>query len=145
MCIAARAWLHMLPDQERARLLFGRFFAAIIALMWAALVPWLRAHPPELNSAGRVIAAAHMLAMMPVYCHLSALMAAHRLTCLASSLLAIAVLPAWSELGRPAETLIMGGGLILGEAIGYLLEWQERVDYLRRLQANRRGRRWRKK
>jgi len=65
----ARQWLHYLPDQGRARLLFGRVQNATCLVGWLCAVPWLHYHPPEgpeLVSAGTVTLMAMVWFLSPI-------------------------------------------------------------------------------
>ncbi|EOD23112.1 hypothetical protein EMIHUDRAFT_195699 [Emiliania huxleyi CCMP1516] len=95
-------------DQQRARVLFGRVLLAAVA---ATLVL--------------------------IYLRHSALTHAHRLCYIAITALGFGSMPALTEIGRPGEPLLVGGALVLGalmlgEALGYLMEQHARLAFLDR-------------
>ncbi len=99
--LAARLWLDRMPDQQRARLLFGRVINVATLIAWLVIIVWLHYHPPELVSAGAAAFGSLLWFLIPIYLHLSAVHTAHRLAYVAVSVLGISALPTFSELGRP--------------------------------------------
>jgi len=116
-----RLFADRMADQERARLLFSRILVTTELWGWLAIVLWLHYHPPEPLSANMVPFISALFFLLPVYLHLSAIHTVHRLAVLAVRSHALATLPAVSVVGQPAESLICGVAMLLGEFFGYNL------------------------
>ena len=67
--------------------------------------------------------------MAPIYMRISALDPAHRLAILALSFVGILAVPPITTLGRPLEPLWACCVLVLGEAVGYLIERRMRLSH----------------
>jgi len=128
--IAARLWADRMADQQHARVLFGRMIIAFTLLFWGVLVSIFRPHhlhPPEPSvMPGALVAAAVMVCLTVIYLHLSAVTHAHRLAYIAITALGSTALPTSTELSQSAESLCVCGALLLGEVVGYTVEFESR-------------------
>ena len=130
LIVAARSQLHHMKNQQRARLLFGRYINCINAATWAYLLERMRRDPPELSPGGLVAVAALLWTLFPTCLRLWAFRDSHRLAYLATSMVGFIFMPSWSELGRPAEPLCFCGAALLGELLGFTLESHWRMARL---------------
>ena len=71
--LAGRVWAHRLPDQQRARLLFGCALIAMVLACWAVALPLVWASPPAPSDSGIVATFAVSYLLVPVYLHHTAL------------------------------------------------------------------------
>ena len=119
-CLAARLYLDRMPDQQRARDLFGLVCIGAFALFDLFAVPWLHCHPPELASTGSVVVVSLIWFLAPIYMRFSAVHTAHRLAYVTVTVLGLIAFPTYSVLGRPAEPLCVSAAILLGELIDFV-------------------------
>jgi len=131
--IAARLWADRPnSDQQRARVLFGRVLLAAVAATWGGSLLIFNLSPPEASPAAFMPTIALLHGLVLIYLRHSALTHAHRLCYIAITALGFGSMPALTEIGRPGEPLLVGGALMLGEALGYLMEQHARLAFLDR-------------
>ena len=127
--IAARLRLDRMHDQQRARILYGRVIVALGLARFAITIPWLHFRSPKPGPVGTLAVSSLLWFMAPIYMRISALDPAHRLAILALSFVGILAVPPITTLGRPLEPLWACCVLVLGEAVGYLIERRMRLSH----------------
>ena len=126
----ARLYLHRMDDQQRARHLFGRVVTLLLLVAWATTALWFRYYPPQPISAGALFLTAGLYFLVVIYLRHAALAFDHHLAFVATTIVGLIALPPCSKLGRPVETLIMVGTLLLGQVAGHTLESHRRKRHL---------------
>ena len=132
---AGRLALDRKPDQQRARLIYGRVVIATTAVAWATILFHYSSHPP-VPSGGAIVAIVCLLwFVLPTFLRYTSLDKAQLLANLFLNSAGVASLPVWSELGRPVETLCVVGALLVGDLLALCLELLSRRAWLRLRQA----------
>ena len=127
--MAALLRLQYMADVQQARRIFGHVLAAATMICWTAALLWVRAFPPATISAPMAMLDAAFWGSSAIAVHALTLPRGSHLMWLASALLGMLLLPEWSVLGRPWETLFMWGALLAGEAAGYAIQRRKRVAW----------------
>jgi len=135
--LVARIWVHRLADQQRARLLFGRVWAGANMSFW--LVQPLLPPPQELGSATNHAAAAVFLFLIPIYLRHAALFDVHRLAHMFSAACCSFALPAFTELGQPAEAAWSLIAIACGEVVSFAFESHMRKSHLYAIDRDKKG------
>ena len=131
---AGRLALDRKPDQQRARLIYGRVVIATTAVAWATILLHYASHPP-VPSGGAIVAIVCLLVILPTFLRYTSLDKAQLIANLFLNSAGVASLPVWSELGRPVETLCVVGALLVGDLLALCLELLSRRAWLRLRQA----------
>ena len=128
--IAARLHLDSMSDQHAARVRFGRGLFWWGSIIWVFTILHLNTNPPEPSGALIAVVVSILWSGVPVYLRLTAFDKTYYAPTLLVDALGVGLLPNWSVLGRPAETICVYGALLIGELIGYTLEQHVRKGWL---------------
>ena len=128
--IAARLHLDSMSDQRAARVRFGRGLFWWGSIIWVFTILHLNTNPPEPSGALIAVVVSILWSGVPVYLRLTAFDKTYYAPPLLVDALGVGLLPNWSVLGRPAETICVYGALLIGELIGYTLEQHVRKGWL---------------
>lgn len=123
LILAARVWLHHLPDQARALVLFGRGWASLVTCFGALVL--LKMHllgPGSPVSALALTGVAALWLLVPLYTRITAVQPAHRAIVSAVAAITFILTPSWSILEQPYEGQIICTALLVGELLGYTWE-----------------------
>ena len=123
LILVARVWLHRLPDQARALVLFGRGWASLVTCFGALVL--LKMHllgPGSPVSALALTGVATLWLLVPLYTRITAVQPAHRAIVSAVAALTFILTPSWSILEQPYEGQIICTALLVGELLGYTWE-----------------------
>lgn len=135
-----RAWLLYTPDQQRARIIFGRLYAG--TFLYGMTAANICAHVGLVSNVGvrGLIAGACLLGTAPVYSRLSGLHEAHRFALMAAVPLALLRWSsAWTTVSQPAAILVFAFCQVCGDWVGGVAEWHLRTEFQRRAAAESRA------
>jgi len=121
--------LQHMADLQQARRMFGHVIAAATLICWTAVLLWMRTFPPATIAAPMVVLDAAIWGSTPIVIHALTLPRGSHLVWLASVFLGMFLMPEWSDLGRPWETLCLWAALLAGEAAGYTMQRRKRVAW----------------
>ena len=122
LALAVRVWLSSMDDQYRALTLFSRFISGAVIVVWIVVL----LSPPQagIDPASAAVACYEAVkgVLAQVYLQYTGVPAANRRLCQLANLVGVTLRPAVSELGRPAEPLILISAVFMGELLVLSLE-----------------------